>query len=290
MITIRRRRLIVWVPLFCLASLGFAWLQFRPGLRQRDFPLFTLPAKHNRNTTSVGANTTSIGGGPSLSQHDPALIPFWDSVSRVLLDAKPPCSLPEDEIKAPVTKFASLKKGSNARPDLLKLSQKDVESLRDARSRFVAQVPQLARQMPYVRGTQGIVTTAAGDYLPVLIVSLRMLRRTGSKLPVQVFVENWDVYEKDICEEVLPALNAQCFVVSDVLDAVPRHVEIATPRFQLRTFAMLFSPFDEMLLLDADSVTAEQPEQWLNAEPFILTGFVSWPDYVGCFATQGTQR
>ena len=134
--------------------------------------------------------------------------------------------------------------------------------------------------MPYVKGSRGIVATAQGEFLPILVVSLRMLRRTGSQLPVQVFVESRRVYEKRICEEVLPTLNATCVLLSDVWDAVPQRVEISSSRHQLKVFAMLFSPFDEMLLLDADSVATQSAEQWMNAEPFISTGFVAWPDYV----------
>jgi len=269
MIAIRRSRIVIWGPLFCLALLSLAWLQFGEDLRQTSLPLFTVPA-----------NNTNPGAAASFPSHNTTLIKFWDLVSKALIEAKPPCSLPEDEIKAPVTKFANLKKGSNVRPDLLELPQKDVDDLRDAHARFVAQIPQLAAQLPYVKGTRGIVTTATGEFLPILVVSLRMLRRTGSRLPIQVFVESKQVYEKDICEEVLPAMNATCFVLDNILDAIPQHVKIPAPRHQLRAFAMLFSSFDEMLLLDADSVTAEQPEKWLSAEPFISTGFVSWPDYV----------
>ena len=268
----KRSRILIGVPLFCLALLGLSLLfRSRGDQRQQHFPIFEVPASNSSSPQS--------GAGP-ISTQNVSLTTFWGSVSKALLQAKPPCSIPDEEVKASVNKFANIKKGSNKRPDLTKLSQKDVDSLRDVHSGFVAQIPYLAAQLPYKKGTRGIVTTAANEFLPTLIVSLRMLRRTGSKLPVQVLVESWDYYEKKACEEVLPALNATCFVVSDVLDKVPGHVQISVARFQLKAFAMLFSPFDEILLLDADSITVERPEQWMDAEPFISTGFVGWPDYV----------
>ena len=266
MMIFRRSRCLIWGPLFCLAWLGFAWLIH---LRQRPrFP-----------TASVAANGTASGAKSLLTNHTSALRPFWDAVSKALLDAKPPCALPDDDIQAPAIKFAELKKGAD-RPDPLNIEQKDVDGLKGAHSRFVAQIPRLAPQLPYVKGSKGIVTTAAGEFLPTLVVSLRMLRRTGSKLPIQVLVENKQVYEKEICEEVLPAMNATCFLLSDVLDAVSQHVEISMPRFQMRVFAMMFSSFEEVLLLDADNIVVEKPVGWMSAEPFISTGFVSWPDYV----------
>ena len=265
MIVVRRSRILFWVPLFCLAFLSLAWLHLR---HQQLLPF------------STSANKTVAEPATASPPLDPALIPFWDSVIKALLDAKPRCVLPDDPIKAPAKRFASLKKGSNDRPDLLRLTQDNVHNIRDAHSRFMVQIPRLAAQIPFKKDTRGVVTTAAGEFLPTLVVSLRMLRRTGSKLPVQVFVESRDVYEKEICEEVLPALNATCFLLSDVLGAVPQHIEISQPRFQLRSVAMLFSSFDDILLLDADAIVTEPPERWMSEEPFISRVFVSWPDYV----------
>ena len=272
---IRRSRCLIWGPLFCLALLGLAWLIHLR--QQRPHPSIVSSAA---NKTSAGA--ASLSANHTSTEYTPAFISLWDAVSKALLDARPSCALPDDDIQAPVTKFAELKKGAK-RPDLLKIPQEDVNCVKDAHSRFVTKIPNLAPQLPYVKGSKGVVTTAAGEFLPTLVVSLRMLRRTGSKLPIQVLVQNKDVYEKEICEEVLPAMNATCFLLSDVLDAVPQHVEIPMPRFQLRVFAMLFSPFEEVLLLDADNIVVEKPEGWMSAQPFISMGFVSWPDYVGFF-------
>ena len=206
---------------------------------------------------------------------------FWDALSKVVLEAKPTCALPEDHIEALINNFAGVGKSFDYRPDLLRLPQEDVVDLRDSHTHFVTAISQFEPQMPFAKGTKGIVTTAAGEFMPILVVSLRMLRRTGSTLPVHVFLESRDVYEEFVCEEVLQALDATCFVMSDILDAVPQHVDIS--RYQLKAFAMLFSSFDEILLLDADNLAVEQPENLLSAEPFISTGFVSWPDYV-CFS------
>ena len=275
MITFRKSRFLIWVPLFCLALLGLASF-LRGRLRQQREqqpqsqppPLFS-----SADIFATDANSSHV-------VHNAALLSYWDSVSKALLDTKPPCPLPNEPIQAPVEKFAKITKASNNRPDLIELSQEDVDKLRDAHSRYVAQISQLAGDMPYLKGSRGIVATAQGDSLPILVVSLRMLRRTGSEIPVQVFVESERVYEKKICEEVLPALNATCVILSAILDAVPQRIEIYAPRHQLKAFAMLFSTFDEMLLLDADSVAAQSAEQWMTAEPFMTTGFVGWPDYV----------
>ena len=142
----------------------------------------------------------------------------------------------------------------------------------------MAQVPELSQKLPYESGTQGIVVAASDALLPVFLVSLRMLRRTGSTLPVEVFMESKNSYEKEICEIALPPMNATCMILSEILEAVPQKLKMS--RYQLKALALAFTSFDEVLLLDADNVPVEQPDHLLNSEPFLSKGFVSWPDYV----------
>ena len=261
MIGIRRSRTVVLpVLLFSLT-----WLIIRGHLRWLHQPF------------TAATNGTSADDVP-LSPFQPGLIEFWDTTSRALVEAKPDCSLPSEPIEAPLNEFASLKKGFDFRPDLLKIPQQDVDKLRDAHARFMAQVPELAQKLPYETGTQGIVVAASGALLPVFLVSLRMLRRTGSILPVEVFMESKKNYEKEICEIVLPPMNATCMILSEIVEAVPQKLEMS--RYQLKALALAFTSFDEVLLLDADNVPVEQPDHLLNSEPFLSKGFVSWPDSV----------
>ena len=244
---------------------SLTWLMFRGHLGWLHQPL------------TAATNGTSADKVP-LSPFQPGLVEFWDITSHALVEAKPDCSLPTEPIEAPLNEFARLKKGFDFRPDLLKIPQQDVDRMRDAHARFVVQIPELALKLPYENGTQGIVVAASGALLPVFLVSLKMLRRTGSILPVELFMESKKQYEKEICEIVLPPMNATCMILSEILEAVPQKLKMS--RFQLKALALAFSSFDEVLLLDADNVPIEQPDHLLNAEPFLSTGFVSWPDYV----------
>ena len=223
------------------------------------------------------SNDTSTDGVPP-SPFYPGLIEFWDATSRALIEAKPDCTLPTDPVQAPLNEFASLKKDFDFRPDLLQMPQQDVDKMRDAHAHFVAQIPELAPKLPYAKGTQGIAVAASGALLPVFLVSLKMLRRTGSVLPVEVFMESKKQYEKEVCEIVLPPMNATCMILSDILDGVPQKLQMS--RYQLKALALTFASFDNVLLLDADNIPVEQPEHLLNSEPFSSKGFVSWPDYV----------
>ena len=241
------------------------WLVFRGHLAWLHHPF------------TAATNGTSADEVPP-SPFQPGLIEFWDSTSRALVETKPDCSLPTEPIQAPLNDFAGLKKGFDFRPDLLQIPQQDVDKMRDAHARFVAQLPELTQKLPYAAGTRGIVVAASGALLPVFLVSLKMLRRTGSLLPVEVFMESKGNYEKEICEIVLPPMNATCMILSEVLEAVPQRLKMS--RYQLKALALAFSSFDDVLLLDADNLPVEQPEDFLNSEPFLSKGFVSWPDYV----------
>src|ERR1700722_3598228 len=118
------------------------------------------------------------------------------------------------------------------RPDLLLMPHNYVDVMREAHNGFVANIKFMrdadrqSLKIPCTPGTRGIVSAAGGSYLVVFVISLRMLRRTGSTLPVQVFLANLEEYEPHICNVVLPELNAKCVVLSQILDAAPATVEI----------------------------------------------------------------
>ena len=269
----RKLRIGLLVAILALALLDFAWP--RLGGTRDEFDFAALIPHTNDSTTR---DPTTITPG-----YQPGLVGFWDSFSKAVTEAKPNCQLglPPDFHGLPINSFQNLKANFNYRPDLIKLSPEDVDDLRDAHSRFVARIPELVPQLPFAKGTKGIVTTASDRFMPVLIVSLRALQRSGTKLPVEVFLESQAVYEKEVCEVVLPTLNARCLVMSEILDAVPNRVEVS--HFQLKVLSMLFSSFDEMLLLDADNFVMERPEDLFSTEPFVSKGFVSWPDYARLF-------
>ncbi|PKY06609.1 nucleotide-diphospho-sugar transferase [Aspergillus campestris IBT 28561] len=149
--------------------------------------------------------------------------------------------------------------------------------LQAAHDGFVQDIRDLNVDRAYVPGTVGIVSSAGGSYLPTFIVSLHLLRQTGSDLPVELFMKDSSEYEPHICEVILPPLGVKCVVLSEILtgqdDAHP------IEGFQLKAFAMLFSSFEKFLWLDADCVPIHNPAPILSSEPFISTGLVTWPDF-----------
>jgi alpha 1,2-mannosyltransferase len=169
------------------------------------------------------------------------------------------------------------------RPDLLLMPHNYVDVMREAHNGFVANIKFMrdadrqSLKIPCTPGTRGIVSAAGGSYLVVFVISLRMLRRTGSTLPVQVFLANLEEYEPHICNVVLPELNAKCVVLSQILDAAPATVEIS--HYQYKILSILFSSFEEVLFLDSDAFPVQDPEALFDSEPFTTTGLVLWPDF-----------
>ena len=206
---------------------------------------------------------------------------FWIDFAPILAAAAPRCVPPELNGQAPSSVRVSVP-GSGAgltdrSNNILTLSAKDVDSMRKSHTWFVNQIKHEAPELEYKRGTQGIVTSAGGEYFPTLLVSLQMLRRTGSSLPVEVFLATTEEYESQVCNEVLPALNAKCIILSNIIEQALLPFEIS--HYQLKAFSMLFSSFENILFLDADNFPVYQPEELFESEPFISQHMVLWPDY-----------
>jgi alpha 1,2-mannosyltransferase len=157
------------------------------------------------------------------------------------------------------------------------MTDDDVQSMRQSHSTFVDLLDSYSPSLEYKKGTKGIVTSAGGSYFPILAISLLMLRRSGSKLPVEVFLNSPEEYEPHICGSVLPTLNAKCIILSDLLQDSDLSFNIK--KYQLKIFAIIFSSFESLLFIDADNFPIHPPEELFDTEPFTTNNLILWPDY-----------
>ncbi|KAJ6171591.1 hypothetical protein N7470_000658 [Penicillium chermesinum] len=225
---------------------------------------------------SMRANETETDNQPRSNPGDVnEHIDFWREFQSLLVAYKPTCSPPTQLKNADTPGFKTT--NPDPRPDVLKMNMRDVWRMKRAHQHFVSAIKDDPPLLSYIPGTQGSVTTAGGIYLPVLVASLRMLRRTGSQLPMEVFLATGYEYEEYICDHVLPSLNAKCIIMSDILNAVAGADQIK--KYQLKPFAMLFSSFEEILFLDADAFPISKPENLFEEEPFRSTNMITWPDF-----------
>ncbi|KAA8652673.1 hypothetical protein EYZ11_001052 [Aspergillus tanneri] len=197
---------------------------------------------------------------------------FWKIFKPILESHAPDC--PSPNIKNSVGAIGFDAATTDARPDLVELSDNDFKVLEEAHANFIRNVTDSKKLRPFHSpGTRGIVSTGGGSYLPVFLASLRMLRRTGSTLPVEVYMKDKTEYEKKLCDNILPELNAKCLVISDVVG------KDFIEHYQLKVFAILFSSFEEVVWMDADCFPLDKPEILLNNEPFLSKGMITWPDF-----------
>lgn len=209
----------------------------------------------------------------------PQILAFWETWANVIDASKP---------KIPAIKLKEVAHPAGVEPEnererkpfnfSIGISDKDIDSLRQSHETLVghANFSSVNEQATRLFSGTGIVTVAGGTYFAPAILSIRMLRKTNSTLPVQVFLRNKSEYEKKICQEVLPALNAECFVIQDHLR---KDNPLKVEHYQLKALAILFSSYESVLYLDSDCMALLDPAELFDSEPFVSTGLVSWPDY-----------
>ena len=150
-----------------------------------------------------------------------------------------------------------------------------ISQLQVAHSKFVSHLQAWPEHLAdrVFNGT-GVVIVGGGEYFGPAIIGIHMLRRSGSNLPVEVFVTDASEYEEKLCKDYLPKLGASCSMLSDFIQG------FKVTHYQLKSLAMLLSSFEHVLYLDSDSIPLLKPESELFAtEPYASTGLVIWPDF-----------
>ncbi|KAJ9606243.1 mannosyltransferase [Cladophialophora chaetospira] len=166
------------------------------------------------------------------------------------------------------------------RPHIVDLPNHLALRARKNHAAFVERIPALARAFSFPKRSRGIVTTAGSALMPMLLVSLKLLRRTGCTLPVEVFIASFADYEPLVCEKILPSLNAKCVMFGDdFLDIQLPNGKPELEAYQFKPFVILMSSFNEVLFLDTDNFPVTNPELLFKSEPFLETGLIVWPDF-----------
>ncbi|KAF3400883.1 Alpha-1,2-mannosyltransferase MNN21 [Talaromyces pinophilus] len=209
---------------------------------------------------------------------------FWTSFREILDRHAPNCpSIVLDGSAQPVT-FNALEAGP--RPDMVVLPDEHLEAMKSAHAEFVEEIHTSKIIKPiHTPGSRGLVSMAGGPYFPLFMAQLRMLRRNNSTMPVEVFLRDSSEYEDHLCKKVLPQYNAKCVVLSELLGST-KHKGVEIEHYQFRTFAVLFSSFEEVVWMDADCFSLYRVEDLLESEPFTSTGLVTWPDFSASTTSQ----
>ncbi|GIL84768.1 hypothetical protein Vretimale_14448 [Volvox reticuliferus] len=118
---------------------------------------------------------------------------------------------------------------------------------------------------------RGVVMVGGGiRYLTPAWASLHVLRRTGCKLPVELWFPV-EEFPTPAVEEALLDLG----VMSRRLSAR----DLAQKGFGVKVAALLLSSFQEVLFLDSDNTVLRDPTFLFESEEYVSTGALLWPDY-----------
>ena len=153
--------------------------------------------------------------------------------------------------------------------DAVSFNTHDLAQMRQIHVKVVENLPELPLQL---FSGQGIVIVGGGNFLRIVLHSIRMLRRSGTTLPVELWMADSSEYDSNFCREVL-TLQVRCRVLANYIG------EGVIGRYQLKSFAILLSSFAEVLYLDADNFSVRPLDDIFGAENYTITGVVIWPDY-----------
>ena len=103
---------------------------------------------------------------------------------------------------------------------------------------------------------------------------IRLLRHLGCELPIQVWYRGDEEYDESWRDLVRP-YGVECI---DAEEVRRQHPHLALGGWQLKPYAVLRSPFREVMLLDADNVPVLDPSYLFNAPEYQRTGALFWPD------------
>jgi len=139
--------------------------------------------------------------------------------------------------------------------------------------KFIETIP------PCPRGYEGrgIVICGGGlRYFTSAWVCIKMLRRLGSRLPIQM----WYLGGKEMDDSMKALLEPLGVESVDACQMRGRFPTRTLRGWELKAYAILHCPFREILLLDADNVPVVDPEFLFSTSQFQRTGAIFWPDYV----------
>ena len=124
---------------------------------------------------------------------------------------------------------------------------------------------------------RGVVICAGGRYFPSAWVGIHMLRLLGCTLPIQIWYLSRQEFDP-IMQELVRPLGVECIDASQTRRQFPSRL---LNGWELKPYAILHSPFREVLFLDADSTPLQNPEHLFSTAAYQESGAIFWPDIAG---------
>ena len=145
----------------------------------------------------------------------------------------------------------------------------------NAPSRIAAAIESLPNYPGGFHG-RGIVICAGGTkYFTCAWVCINMIRRLGCTLPIELWFQGPEELDRRMAQ-LLQSLGVRCVDAKEVEKRFPRR---CPGGWELKSYAIIHSSFEEVLLLDADNVPCRNPAFLFDETEYRRTGCIFWPDY-----------
>ncbi|CUM66401.1 uncharacterized protein PRCAT00004065001 [Priceomyces carsonii] len=185
-------------------------------------------------------------------------------------------NLRENYLQEPVRTKAMLS-------NYLRLSENELDDLKRSHHHFFENMPrgfppellQLSKFNKFMKG-DGIVILGGDRYNQLALLSVKVLRSHGSKLPVEVIMPHRSDFDAEFCVNILPSFDATCKIMADYL---PDSLLGKIKGYQYKNVAIMISSFKRVLFLDADNLVLKNPDVLFANEPFTSHHLVLWPDF-----------
>ena len=132
-----------------------------------------------------------------------------------------------------------------------------------------------------------VIVGGSGKFRTPFWVALHALRRTGCTLPVELWFPEGELptcSDKKILRDLgatvrsFNEFNNNDRITLDDGSRV-RNRKLSLSRFMFKSFALMFSSFSEILMIDADNVPIKNPEFLFSSEMYVEHGAIFWQDY-----------
>jgi hypothetical protein len=123
---------------------------------------------------------------------------------------------------------------------------------------------------------RGIVICAGGaTYFANAWVCINMLRMHRCHLPIELWHLGRGEFDTRM-EALVAPLGVRCVNARETMDRHPMRNPLG---WELKSYAIVHSRFEEVLFLDADNVPVSNPEFLFDSPEYHSSGAIFWPDY-----------
>ena len=146
------------------------------------------------------------------------------------------------------------------------------QSHRQMASEFIECLP----SVPAGYAGRGIVIAGGGRaYFPGAWVCIRMLRKLGCQLPIQL----WYLGENEVdskMKEIMAPFDVHCVDALSVAEVSPCRI---LDGWALKPYMIKHCPYKDVILIDADNVPVRDPTFLFESSEYRNLGAILWPDF-----------